>query len=314
MSEPNELRKRWDNIIPSPNVFILAADNKPLGLHIGYDDQLRKTLIVVSPFKSTVVKSSKAFDVKQFIRKSDKRRILQLSLISVDENEVFTRMCCDLINYSQSGMNESDAFKRFERRCRQWQNLFANAADGLMSKEAQRGLIGELLFIRDQIVKAERSIEEIVEGWKGPRGANQDFSYADGWIEIKTVLDQARTVKISSLDQLSRLDVGRFVINRLLQSVGAQNFTLNSLVKTLSEQIAVEPNTFQLFEGLLIEAGYVERTEYDEDHYILLETLTFDVDDKFPRLIRSKLPPALVEASYSIDIARLNEEAQSHGH
>ena len=178
---------------------------------------------------SAVVKS---VEINQRWRK-DGRFNLTLSLLSENETAVFVEMCRDLLVAAEDSIDEPTALKKFWQRYKHWQNLFAAAKNDLLSEEQQRGLIGELLFLREQILNG-RPLKESVAGWVGALKEHQDFSYGETWYEIKSVMEQAEKVRIPSLEQLSLERVGELVIYRLAKTSG-DGFTLNSIVKNLSE-------------------------------------------------------------------------------
>ena len=68
------------------------------------------------------------------------------------------------------------------------------------------------------------------------------------------------------------------------------------------------PSAAQKFEVLLFQTGYVEREEYSEHNYRLVEDIKFEVDENFPRLTRNNLPTAVVDASYTLNLRKLEEE------
>ena len=159
----------------------------------------------MSRYEIKIPPSSKSVEINQRKRK-DGRFNLTLSLLSKNETAVFVEMCRDLL---------------------------AAAKNDLLSEEQQRGLIGELLFLREQILNG-RPLKESVAGWVGALKEHQDFSYGETWYEIKSVMEQAEKVRIPSLEQLSLERVGELVIYRLAKTSG-DGFTLNSIVKNLSE-------------------------------------------------------------------------------
>ena len=61
---------------------------------------------------------------------------------------------------------------------------------------------------------------------------------------------------------------------------------------------------------MLFQTGYVPREEYDEQIYSVAEVMNFTVDENFPRLTKNNLPPAIVEASYSLNLRGLKEALQ----
>ena len=316
MIEFENFRGQWENTLRVERGYTMV-DTAPLECHIGYDEKLRRTLLILSKHKSTIPPSSKTIEINQQ-RRRDGRFNLTLSLLSEGEAAVFIEMCRDLVNFSDAAQDESQALKKFWQRYEHWQNLFAEVENDLLSAEKQRGLIGELLFLREQILDG-RPLKESVTGWVGPLKEHQDFSYGETWYEIKTVGEQAEKVLISSLEQLALEREGELVIYRLgntsgdSSQFGTESFTLNSLVKNLSELLSKNLSAAQIFEVLLFQTGYVEREEYDEKFYRLAEVMRFVVDENFPRLTKNNLPPAIVAASYSLSLRGL-EEAKLNGH
>ena len=303
MTDFENLRGQWENTLRLERGYTFV-DTAPLECHIGYDAGLRRTLLISSRHEVKLPPSSKTVEINQRRRK-DGRFNLTLSLLSENETAVFVEMCRDLLAAAEDARDESEALKKFWQRYKHWQNLFAAAKNDLLSEERQRGLIGELLFLRGQI-EAGRPLKEAVAGWTGALKEHQDFSYGEMWYEIKTVMEQAEKVRIPSLEQLSLERVGELVIYRLAKTSGA-GFTLNSLVKELAGLLNQNPSSAQRFDVLLFQAGYVEREEYDEPSYRLAETMSFTVDENFPRLTKNNLPPAIVEVSYSLNLRGLKE-------
>ena len=309
MIDFENLRGQWENTLKIERGYTLV-DTAPLECYIGYDEKLRRTLLILSRHETKIPPSSKSVEINQRRRK-DGRFNLSLSLLSENEKAVFVEMCRDLLAFSENAQDESEALKKFWQRYKHWQNLFAAAQNDLLSEEKQRGLIGELLFLREQIIGG-RPLKEAVAGWVGALKEHQDFFYSEGWFEIKTVMEQAEKIRIPSLEQLSLETIGELVVYRLAK-ISGEGFTLNSLVKNLSELLSKNPAAAQRFEVLLFQTGYVEREEYGEQNYRLAETMKFKVDEKFPRLTKNNLPPAIVEASYSLNLRGLKEEF-SNGH
>ena len=306
MTDFENLRGQWENTLRIERGYTFV-DTAPLECHIGYDDKLRRTLLIISRREVKIPPSSKTVEIN-CRRRKDGRFNLTLSLLSENETAVFVEMCRDLLTAAEDARDESDALKNFWQRYKHWQNLFAAAQSDLLSEERQRGLIGELLFLRGQIIDG-RPLKESVAGWTGALKEHQDFSYGALWYEIKAVMEQAEKVRISSIEQLSLERVGELVIYRLTKTAD-DGFTLNSLVNELSELLTQNPAAAQRFEVLLFQTGYVTREEYDEQIYSVAEVMNFTVDENFPRLTKNNLPPAIVEASYSLNLRGLKEALQ----
>lgn len=304
MIDFDNLRGQWENTLRIERGYTFV-DTAPLECYIGYDEKLRRTLLILSRRELKLPPSSKTVEINQRRRK-DGRFNLTLSLLSENETAVFMEMCRDLLAATEDARDESEALKKFWQRYKHWQNLFAAAKNDLLSEERQRGLIGELLFLRGQIING-RPLKESVAGWTGALKEHQDFSYGKTWYEIKTVMEQAEKVSIQSLEQLSLERIGELVIYRLAKTAG-EGFTLNSLVNELEELLSKNASAAQRFKVLLFQTGYVGREEYHEQSYRLVENMNFTVDENFPRLTKNNLPPAIIEASYSLNLRGLKEE------
>lgn len=304
MIDFDSLRGQWDGTLRVKRGYTLI-DTQPLDCHAGYDEKLRRTLLILSNVESKIPPSSKSVEINQR-QQRDGKFSLTLSLLSEDESAVFVEMCRDLLTCAENSSDEAQALEKFWRRYEHWQNLFAAAKNNLLTPERQRGLIGELLFLREQI-QGGRPLVEAVDGWLGALKEHQDFCYGETWYEIKTVTEQADKIRIPSLEQLSLERRGELVVYRLMKS--SYGFTLNSLVKDLSELLSRKLSAAQKFEALLFAAGYVQRDEYGENFYRTAEVMRFVVDENFPRLSKKVVPAAIVEASYLLNLDALKGES-----
>jgi len=303
MIDFENLRSQWEKTLKIKRGYTFV-DTTPLESYVGYDDNLRQTLLILCQREMKIPPSSKTVEISQYKRKDGKFN-LSLSLISGNEKSVFVEMCRDLLTFAENAQDEAEALKYFWSRYNHWQNLFASVTHDLLSEERQRGLIGELLFLREQIING-RPLKEAIAGWLGPLKEHQDFSYGEMWYEIKTVTEQAEKIRISSIEQLSLETLGELIVYRLAKT--SNGFTLNSMVKDLSEMLNKNLAVAQKFEVLLFQTGYVEREEYSEHNYRLAENIKFAVDKNFPRLTKKNLPVAIVEASYTLNLHKLKEE------
>ena len=70
---------------------------------------------------------------------------------------------------------------RFEK----WKSLFENVASAGLTPEEQRGLYGELFFLRKWLNNTTNK-RKCIEAWYGPEKSNQDFQHEDWALEVKT--------------------------------------------------------------------------------------------------------------------------------
>lgn len=179
---------------------------------------------------------------------------------------------------------------------------------GLMSEQSRKGLLGELLFLEKRIAISDNSLFAI-QGWSGADGADQDFVYPDGWFEVKSVSVSASSVLISSLEQLDCADIGELVIQRIDKAAPnkAGAFSLNEVVRRMSEMLLSNADALDLFRAKLNKYGYIDLQEYSEQKYHHTETIMYRVDKSFPRLTTQSVPTQVVSAHYELNLPSLIE-------
>ena len=72
-----------------------------------------------------------------------------------------------------------------------------------MTMSKLRGLVGELLIL--EMCLDLWPTEDVASGWTGPLGGPQDFVLPGRRIEVKTTFASARSVHITSVDQLDTM-------------------------------------------------------------------------------------------------------------
>jgi hypothetical protein len=204
---------------------------------------------------------------------------------------------------SQSAIGLVTAIEELHR----WQEMLRRKSDRMLSKSERIGLVGELLFLRD--VLAERiGWSAAVKCWNGPGGHEQDFVVAGSIFEVKTqVVTADRRIRISSEDQLDPVQ-GRILLCNQgiapLPSADPASCTLNALVAEVRDGMAgAGSGAPELLEIALLEAGYEERPEYDEESWVLVDRTYYEVTGDFPRIERGELRPGVEMVKYSIRVS-----------
>jgi hypothetical protein len=237
------------------------------------------------------------------------RSRLMLSLNDAANFQNFALMCkslmlaTDKLAPTQSGKGLLQAIKEVHR----WQEMLRHRADHLLSKGERIGLIGELLFLRD-VLGDRIGWNTAIKCWNGPGGHEQDFVVASTIIEVKTqVVTADRRIRISSEDQLDPVQ-GRILLCNQgiapLPSAAPAARTLNTLVSEIRDAFAeAGTDALEHFEIALLEAGYQEQPEYNEESWVLVDRTFYEVSSEFPRIERSDLRPGVEMVSYSIRVS-----------
>lgn len=300
-----QLRDKWNQINYYNGGSLKISLEHKLEWYVGYFTQTQKAIIILSNYPTENIESSKSILATCNMRQDGKYAI-SFSLIAQNQEDVFITMCSDIIRFSSGELDEEKALKSVVIRYKQWIRLLEHQHSVLLSSVAQKGLIGELLYLKEIIEKGVPIITA-VEGWVGPNGADQDFIYEDGWHEIKTTGVASTEITISSVEQLGCQETGELVVFKVdkcaPEKAGA--FSLYSLVHRLIFILNNSPDAVELFIEKLNLIGYIDLQDYDKQKYLFYSRKVYIVDKSFPRLCRSALPTEMVNCSYILNLPSL---------
>ncbi len=237
------------------------------------------------------------------------RSRLVLSLSDAANFQNFALMCkslmlaTDKLAPTQSEKGLQQAIKEVHR----WQQMLRHRANHLLSKSERIGLVGELLFLRD-ILGNRIGWNAAIKSWNGPSGHEQDFVVAGNIFEVKTqVVTADRRIRISSEDQLDAVQGRILLCNQGIAPLPASITTartLNTIVSEIRNAFdKAGAGALELFEIALLEVGYQEEPEYNEESWVLVDRIFYEVSSEFPRIERSDLRPGIEKVSYSIRVS-----------
>lgn len=228
---------------------------------------------------------------------------------------LFVQMAADVVAAVSGSTSQSEAWllTLMLARIRAWQDFMRRPKSERLTQEEEIGLFGELSFLRSSVT-AGAVANLLVPAWVGPRGGLQDFQTDTVGIEIKsTTSANGFPAQISSLEQLDSL-AGRAILLAAMRLCEQQSGeTLPELIFDLRGKIAHLPAILSSFDRALLLAGYEPQAEA---LYIrrmaLIEMRILEVDQAFPCLVRSSIPPAIRAATYEIDLELVNGTIVSH--
>ena len=143
------------------------------------------------------ISKSSGFDINQWNELKDikieilpddgdqKKQFLLILLLNKQHKDIFSILCEDLI-FGVSYLNtEQLLVEKLLERLAKWQSLFEKIGKQGLSDEAQRGLYGEVYFLRNFLNRSSDSYY-CLKSWLGPEKSIQDFQYANWAVEVKT--------------------------------------------------------------------------------------------------------------------------------
>ena len=194
-----------------------------------------------------------------------------------------------------------------------WKKLFDKIGSNLLTPEQQRGLLGELLFIREMLQEGMNH-RGTIENWFGPELYNKDFIIGNTGFEVKTTVQSRPAITVSGEKQLDKQDLlNLFLKIFILDEIKGEGTTLNGVIAEIQFFIREDLELGSVFEHKLLSAGYrpEDIAEYTVEYRIIRSEL-YHVDENFPKIIPPSLPSGIFNCVYHIDIAALHKHKVEH--
>lgn len=249
---------------------------------------------------------SNGFIVETALLGSGHAGVVRFSLALTDRSygPVFTVLCEDVAEAAATASTPRAALRNWTGRLQIWQAFMARHGSGGLSDAAVTGLVGELIFLRNELAPRV-GLGVAIAMWAGPHGEPNDFALPGGFVEIKATTRQApELIDISNADQLD-VSRGRILLGHVRLRLEGGGATLPQLAADIRRRLAGEaPQLLADFDGRLLAAGYLAAHDdlyvrgYGHDRIDL-----FDVTGAFPRLTRSGLGAGIRTCSYAIELA-----------
>lgn len=265
---------------------------------VGYNEEGMMSLVITEYGKYEKTKSTRTIQVLMKNRE-DGKIALSFELLDDKYRTLFLVFCQDIIE-SCEYVGKEKAITYGIERWKFWKDMFGKKNCSILAESEIKGLIGELLFIKDYVWNKENE-ERAITSWMGPLYGHKDFEIKDTWYEVKTVNENAIQVSISSIEQLESTRDGHLVIIKLTKtnSIVNDSNNLNQLVADISKNIR-DIDILYLFKHKLLNVGYQYSEEYDEYNYLYKGMSIYNIHAKFPRIRREDLSGAIGGVNYTI--------------
>lgn len=284
-------------------------DTHPCDFYLGLDDRGARELVLVAtraPVRSS--QRFKAFELTGRLRE-DGRYALTTRLRRPELRVLFGHLCEDLIE-STRGRTSDDVMAFVQERIARWETLFTRDSDGLLDEQTLRGLLAELMFLRDYALPAVGP-GAAVYAWRGPLGNDHDFEFGLAAVEVKSVTE-SRVVTISSVGQLDEgpkpLRLSVFQLERSV-SDAAPAFSAADVVSTLRSALRADSQASARFDEKLGLSGFRDHQTYSTRWYTLSGVSHFAVVSGFPRVRSADVPQGVVHVRYGIDLRQCEQFA-----
>ena len=283
--------------------------------------QPEKQLCIASSISESIDFNISQFDNLQEIQielipdpNKQKKRILIFKLTNNQHRDIFSVLCEDLIANIATETNEKQLVKTLLNRFEKWKSLFTKIASEGLSSEEQRGLFGELYFIR-KFMQRNQNYSAVLNTWVGPANEVRDFQMGNWAMEIKTTHgNNHQKIQISSERQLDVTHLEKLYIYHVsLEKAQESGETLNQIVSSITNLLASDTIALNRFRSKLYEAGYFEQhlLLYDTVGYFIRQDTFYSVEAAFPRIQENELRSGVGDVKYSIILSQCDEFIQT---
>jgi hypothetical protein len=241
----------------------------------------------------------------------DRKTRMILRLNNKDDWDIFYSLCLDLVQATSGCSNEESVVAVIVRRLVRWHIFLKKYRTKIMSEIEQKGLIGELLFLKEYLFP-KFFVSEALSFWQGPLDAPQDFCIGDTAVEVKCQLGTSKPlIRISSVEQLNT-QLSRLYLFVVTVGKGAKNtdnvINLPVIIGAIREYIQnSQPSSGDLFEDLLLQAGYLDLQEYSEFYFVVSRFRFYEVTDDFPRFHSDDIPEGIVNITLDIMLDKCSQ-------
>ena len=195
------------------------------------------------------------------------------------------------------------------RVLRKWRRFWKRQVFELLTREQQLGLFAELWFLGKWLLPATGP--DAVQAWQGPKRSRHDFEWSTRSSEVKaSTVTRAPVFEITSIEQLEPPDEGDlFLFGARLRVEQGGKDSLPAMVSEVAQHMEGDPGAFDLFQELLLEAGYSHEhaEEYATTKIRFVSSALYAVTDGFPRVVRADLPEhssaSIEQVKYTVNLS-----------
>lgn len=278
-----------------------------LNTYVGKDDKGRYAFKFKGQYVPIRIFGSEIISVEQY--EEDSSYSLLFLLEKEELLERFCTFCQDLLSSVDEIANQAEGYRAICNRYASWKRLF-KPNHGDMTEPEIMGLIGEMLFLKNEMIPAYGT-DKAIDSWMGSEKTNKDFSVDNVWYEVKAVSAGKDSVHISSIEQLDSDATGYLAVYKLEKmSPGYDGVKLSSLA---NEIMTLVSNDFykEMFAGKLMSYGFDWSSDYDNFVYSQSSFAKYVVSEGFPRISRSSIALPIVKVQYELILSNIDKYKQS---
>lgn len=248
------------------------------------------------------LKFEKAYD-------SDNSDFILLNLILVEEQfkDIFDAIVFDITSNLLVISEVKYLLKEFSNRLIKWQSIFERFNPVGLTSEQQRGLYGELFFLR-KFLQTNSDLANVINSWVGSEKQIRDFQSGTWSVEVKTTHgNNHQKVHISSERQLDTSNIENLFLYHISLEVRQQSGeTLNQIIDSILGILIDDFAALNNFKNKLLQACFFEyhRHLYESIGYFIRQEIFYKIEKEFPRIEEKDIRNGVGDVKYSIILSQ----------
>lgn len=303
-----EPRLVWEKLLVEQPGAQRRFEKHPLRLHYGTDNLGRPILLLRLDAQPEAPELGKAVGVEVGQRSGYGEWTMVLTLREQALAGTFMDLCTDLADRSAQAQGERDALRLFHRALQEHKDLLVGGSTR-PSLEKIRGLVGELWFAL-RVLAPQVGPAGAVLAWGGPLGAAHDFRDSrDALFEIKAIHAEARSITISSVEQLDPVQPSPLTLVTVSleeREPGSHDaVSAGSLISEFRDALVEHAGMLDELERRL-EAIWVNDLDPAHDRsFAVIGCRHYAISEGFPRLMRNHVPQGIQGVTYRIPLSSI---------
>lgn len=229
--------------------------------------------------------------------------IIIFKLLNDQHKDIFSALCEDLISGISAVTDEAKLILELLNRFEKWKSLFDKLSLEGLGPEEQRGLYGELFFIR-KFLQNNTNHSGVVNSWIGCSKEARDFQFGSWGVEVKTTCgNNHQKIHVSSERQLDTKNVRNlFLFHISMEEAQQSGETLSQVISSITKILNSDLALLGRFNNKLLEAGYFNhhRHIYENRGYMIRQEAFYAVENEFPRIEERDVRSGVGDVKYTI--------------
>lgn len=229
---------------------------------------------------------------------------LTIALIDLGLDEAFLAFTTSIVIRIQDSQSDYETIEKIERIFKEYLDFFTRKTEKCLSEIQEQGLFAELSELFTQV----KSIgDSAVMYWEGPTKGRRDFVLDCKEVEIKSIIKiNDKTVTITSENQLEPLDLPLYLHLYTLEKVNNGKTIIDLVNQIFTDLMTISSKKALL--GKLFLLGVDIDTYISDNRYRVVEIISYNIDDNFPRIKKADIPAEVFDVKYKLDLKLIKGE------